>query len=135
MAKASAALDGRETVNAHDLQTGVMLAILPRATIYPGEVEYDENAPLPDSSEKSKQPSSSSATQPPPIMEPPPPMDSASHDKESDTEEEEPDEDKTNAEMDQNEEDQPEDESEEPLAIPEEFMFGVEHVKLDPKKL
>lgn len=92
----------------------------------------DENGPV----DSSMPPPPPSATQPPPIMEPPPPMENVNNDKEDDTEEEK-DDDETSPEMEEDTEDSEEEEekSEEPLAIPEEFMFGVEKVKIDPKLL
>ncbi|KAL9179273.1 hypothetical protein ACHAXT_008563 [Thalassiosira profunda] len=131
IAKASAALVGRNEVNADDLQAAVLLAILPRATIYPGDLASDETAP-PDSSVPPPPPS---ATQPSPITEPPPPTEEMHCDEQDEAEEEQEEDEETSAEMEEDAEDEKEDQPDEPLAIPEEFLFGVESVNVDPKLL
>lgn len=132
IAKASAALEGRDVVNGDDLKTAVILAVLPRVTIYPGEMVNDDSAP-PDSS---MPPSPPTATQPLPITEPPPQMDMNADEQDNETEEEEKDEEMPSADIQEDIEDQKDEEQpEEPLAIPEQFMFGVENVKVDPKLL
>lgn len=97
IAKASAAFDGRENVNAKDLQVGILLAIAPRARNVGRDVEQSQPE-----------------RQPPPDQSPP---------------------ENSNKEEDQSEEDtDPENEkaSPEPLSVPEEFMFGVDSVPIDP---
>lgn len=122
IAKASAALDGRDDVNSKDLQAAVILAILPRVTILPGDIiegEYDESkGPSPVSSEV------------PPITAPPPPSEGEPiPDSDSDTDKETKEE--TQDEISTEDSEDKEVQEDQPLAIPEEFMFGVKSVHID----
>lgn len=105
IAKASAALEGREVVSPDDLKTAVRLAILPRALVMNNDVMDDQQQEAP----------------PPP---PPPPQAQEDDSDNEDTEEEEDDR-----------EEDPDQEVEEAPQVPEEFMFDAEGVILDPDLL
>lgn len=107
VAKASAALEGREKVSPDDLRTGVRLAILPRSLVMNTNQEMDQEMDAP----------------PPP---PPPPQ--------NEDVEEDQDQDEEDQEEPENEEEK-EEEVEEVPEIPEEFMFDPEGVVMDPDLL
>ena len=127
ISKASAALDGRTFVSSEDLQKAVVLAIVPRATVIPGDLaecgDGDISAPPPPPPPQGVQP----------ILETPP-MTEDSHDSGDDTEnEEEKEDDEKQPEPDDSEREEDKNESDEPVSIPEEFFFDVEkNVRVDP---
>eukprot|EP00956_Cyclotella_meneghiniana_P037737 scaffold143615_cov47-Cyclotella_meneghiniana.AAC.3 len=130
ISKASAALDGRSSVSKDDLQKAVVLAIFPRATLYPGDIV--------ESGDSNDTSNASSPPPPPPqgvqpILEQPPVTEDNHeldmNDNNDEIEEEQlPEPDNSEQEEDQNEP--------EPMAIPEEFFFNVaKDVRVDPSLL
>jgi magnesium chelatase subunit D len=114
VARAHAALSGRDRVEAEDLQVAVRLVIAPRASQLP--------PPDPD------QPLEPPPPPPPPQGEPPP------EDSEPPEKEQEPDDPEEDPEDDSDDQDDtPEDQA--PPQVPEEFLLDPEAVAIDPDLL
>jgi magnesium chelatase subunit D len=117
IAKASAAFDGRQAVNAQDLQLGALMALVPRgkyAKVTPDDQPMEEPNPT---SEDQSPPSSSLES-----MDDAP--DQASPEQDMEQEDDGP-----------GEEDHDSEATQEVLQVPQEFIFGVDSVPLDPKIL
>ncbi|MEB3234231.1 MAG: magnesium chelatase ATPase subunit D, partial [Cyanobacteriota bacterium] len=114
VARAHAALSGRDKVEADDLQVAVRLVIAPRALQLPPP---DPNQPM----------------EPPP---PPPQGEQPPEEPEPPENEQEPDEPDNNDDSDEQEQDEPETpEDQAPPQVPEEFLLDPEAVAIDPDLL
>ncbi len=110
VARAHAALSGRDQVEAEDLQVAVRLVIAPRAMQLPPQDPDQQMEPPP----------------------PPPPPQGEEPPEDNEQEPDEPEED-NEKEDEQDEEDAPEDQA--PPSIPEEFMLDPEAIAIDPDLL
>lgn len=104
-------------MNATDLETAVLLAIAPRATVFPQDLTSNDDTLLPPPPDSSLQPLS-----PEEMME---------HEQEEE-EMEEVDDEETETESQDDDDEAPEHEEQEELDIPAEFMFGVRATPIDP---
>lgn len=129
IAKSSAALDGRTDVTASDLQKAVVLAIIPRATVMPGDFESGDMS----QADTSKPASPSSDLQP--IMEPPPATERTTEDENESDEEKSQEDEKPEQDIENEGDISDEDKADSDLPIPAEFIFGVKEVKLSPTLL
>ena len=123
VAKAHAALSGRDQVDAEDLQVAVALVIAPRSSQMPPPDQQMEPPP-PQDQEPPPPPQDQGDQQ----QDNPPPPPEGSDEEENDPPEDNSDDDNTDDEGD-GEEDQA------PPAVPEEFMLDPEAIEVDPDLL
>ncbi|CAK0897851.1 unnamed protein product [Prorocentrum cordatum] len=107
IARAHAALNGRDCVSADDVQMGIKLAIIPRIRVRQNSPEDEE--------------------QPPPPPPPPPPPEAQDEQQEDQDEPDEQDEE----EQDEPEEEEEDNDAEEQQELPEEFMIDPEGAIVD----
>ena len=121
VAKAHAALDGRNVVDAEDLQLAVRLVIAPRAKLSaPSQEAPPDQKPPQESSPQEPAPSSENQAENQPDNQ-------ADNQAESEAENE-------NKDSENNQEENPES-ADSPPAVPEEFMLDAESIALDPELL
>jgi magnesium chelatase subunit D len=121
VAKAHAALDGRNVVDAEDLQLAVRLVIAPRAKLSaPSQEAPPDQQPPQESPPQEPAPSSENQAENQPDNQ-------ADNQAESEAENE-------NKDSENNQEENPES-ADSPPAVPEEFMLDAESIALDPELL
>jgi len=125
IARAHAALNGRDCCNADDIKQAIKLAILPRIRVRESQMEEDD-----EMQEKQPPPPQKSEEEDVEEMEPPPNQDQEEQeDNDEEEEDQEEEEDDAEEEQDDNEEEQEDDQEEQEL--PEEFMIDPEGTVMD----
>ena len=126
VAKAHAALSGRDQVDAEDLQVAVALVIAPRASQLPPPDQQMEPPPPPEPPQDETPPPPPDAGEQNAEDQPPPPEGS---DQDQDDQPEDNSDDNPDDDDDDNDDDSDEDQA--PPAVPEEFMLDPEAVAID----
>nr|WP_115094951.1 putative cobaltochelatase [Synechococcus sp. UW106] len=124
VARAHAALSGRDRVDAEDLQVAVALVIAPRASQMP-QPDQQMEPPPPQDQEPPPPPQDQGDQQ----QDNPPPPPEGSDDEEADPPEDNTEDDSSDDDEGDGEEDQA------PPAVPEEFMLDPEAIEVDPDLL